>query len=49
MVVAGAVQQTSAGSPLANEIRNKMELALGTELSDVRVHNGVAAHRQLLE
>src|SRR5215475_4898518 len=43
-VAAEAVQRKSAGSPLASEVRSKVEPALGTDLGDVRVHNDPAAH-----
>jgi hypothetical protein len=43
-VAAEAVQQKAAGSPLASEVRSKVEPALGTDLSDVRVHDDPAAH-----
>jgi hypothetical protein len=43
-VAADAVQRKTSGSPLASDIRSKVEPALGTDLSDVRVHDDPAAH-----
>lgn len=43
-VAAEAVQRKAAGSPLASDVRSKVEPALGTDLSDVRVHDDPAAH-----
>src|SRR5690349_3082699 len=41
---ADAVQRKAAGSPLRSDVRSKVEPALGTDLSDVRVHDDPAAH-----
>jgi hypothetical protein len=43
-VTAEAVQRRTAGFPLASDVRSKVEPALGTDLSDVRVHDDPAAH-----
>ncbi|MET8975478.1 DUF4157 domain-containing protein [Streptomyces sp. NPDC004539] len=39
----------SAGRPLAGPVRAEMEQRLGTDFSDVRVHEGVAAQRSAAE
>jgi hypothetical protein len=43
-VAAEAVQNKSAGAPLASDLRTKMEPALGTDLGGVRVHDDAGAH-----
>jgi hypothetical protein len=43
-VAAEAVQQKTAGSPLATDVRSKVEPAYGNDLSDVRVHDDPTAH-----
>ena len=39
----GAVQATSAGEPLSNDVRSAVEPHVGADLGNVRVHSGAAA------